>query len=290
LHAALLRACNHVSAIGIKGRNIEMAVRVDHGAKRYSIAMTAQAPTTLITIPFSHYCEKARWALDVCKVPYCEQGYLPLFHRRAAKRVGATGSVPALVSGTTVLSDSADIVAWADSQQPGRLLPVDPAQRAQAIELEQLFGKRLGPATRRLAYYWLLQDPKRFVRSIKRGVPAWQSRTFELLRPAVVAAMRRGLKINDDSALRSRAVVDEIFATVTARLQDGRPYLVGKAFSVADLTFAALAAPVLHPPEQPFGGEPPETYPAEPMQIMQAWRTSVAGAFGLRMYKQHRGL
>ena len=27
----------------------------------------------LVTIPFSHYCEKARWALDLAQIPYREK-------------------------------------------------------------------------------------------------------------------------------------------------------------------------------------------------------------------------
>ena len=34
----------------------------------------------LITIPPSHYCEKARWALDYARIPYREERHPPLFH------------------------------------------------------------------------------------------------------------------------------------------------------------------------------------------------------------------
>ena len=34
---------------------------------------------TLITISFSHYCEKARWALDRCGIEFRERANLPLF-------------------------------------------------------------------------------------------------------------------------------------------------------------------------------------------------------------------
>ena len=33
----------------------------------------------LITIRFSHYCEKARWALDRGRIAYEERSHLPLF-------------------------------------------------------------------------------------------------------------------------------------------------------------------------------------------------------------------
>ncbi|MEZ4340912.1 MAG: hypothetical protein R3B82_30175, partial [Sandaracinaceae bacterium] len=47
----------------------------------------------LVTIAFSHYCEKARWALDLRRVPYRERRYLPAMHllatRRALRGTGA---------------------------------------------------------------------------------------------------------------------------------------------------------------------------------------------------------
>ena len=63
----------------------------------------------LVTIPFSHYCEKARWALDRVSVAYHEQGHLPIFSRRATKRIGAGTSVPALVVDSAIVADSTSI-------------------------------------------------------------------------------------------------------------------------------------------------------------------------------------
>jgi Glutathione S-transferase, N-terminal domain len=45
---------------------------------------------TLVTIPFSHFCEKARWALDHARVSFREEGHPPGLHRRAVRRVRGT--------------------------------------------------------------------------------------------------------------------------------------------------------------------------------------------------------
>jgi glutathione S-transferase len=37
----------------------------------------------LITIAYSHCCEKARWGLDRARLPYVEKGYAPVIHRLA---------------------------------------------------------------------------------------------------------------------------------------------------------------------------------------------------------------
>ncbi len=52
----------------------------------------------LITIPVSHFCEKARWALEHAGIPYVEEGHLPFFSIRAVRRAGGRRSVPVLVT------------------------------------------------------------------------------------------------------------------------------------------------------------------------------------------------
>jgi glutathione S-transferase len=46
----------------------------------------------LITIPISHYCEKARWALERAGLPYREERHVQGIHRRIS---AASASAPA---------------------------------------------------------------------------------------------------------------------------------------------------------------------------------------------------
>jgi glutathione S-transferase len=96
------------------------------------------------------------------------------------------------------------------------------------------------------------------------------------------------LKVDAAGAERSRAKIDEAFSNVGALLGDGRRYLVGDQFSVADLTFAALAAPVLLPPK--YGKPLPtlDVFPAEARAQLETWRGSPPGQFALRIYADHR--
>jgi len=71
----------------------------------------------LITFPVSHYCEKARWALARLNIFYIEERHAPLFHRMATGRVGGK-SVPVLIAGAQVFTDSKDILnIWIRSPQ-----------------------------------------------------------------------------------------------------------------------------------------------------------------------------
>jgi len=68
----------------------------------------------LITIPISHYCEKARWALERAGLPYREERHVQGIHRMAARRAGGGATVPVLVAGDGVLGQSREILAWVD--------------------------------------------------------------------------------------------------------------------------------------------------------------------------------
>jgi glutathione S-transferase len=76
----------------------------------------------LITIPISHFCEKARWALDRTGLAYREEPHVQRLHRLYVRRAGGGHTAPVLVTKDGVLRESADIVAWADDR-------VDPADR-----------------------------------------------------------------------------------------------------------------------------------------------------------------
>ena len=240
--------------------------------------------TKLITIPFSHYCEKARWALDRVGANYVEDGHLPLFHYTATKSRGGK-SVPILVDGKTVVRDSTDIIAWADAKKPGSLIPLAGAEEALAIEDD--FDTHLGPATRRWAYYYLL--PTREIDAvIFTNVPAWQKWALKLTRPLAVRTLKRMLNVDAEGVARSRTKIDETFARVDDVLRDGRKFLTGDRFSVADLTFASLASPVLYPDEHPAQKVSISWLPAEAQEQIDRWRHSRAGQFALRMYADHR--
>ena len=72
----------------------------------------------LVTIPISHYCEKARWALERAGMPYREERHVQLVHRIAARRAGGGLTVPVLVTDRGVLRESSEILDWVDERTP----------------------------------------------------------------------------------------------------------------------------------------------------------------------------
>ncbi|MGH2965579.1 MAG: glutathione S-transferase family protein [Solirubrobacterales bacterium] len=248
------------------------------------------SPCVLITIPISHYCEKARWALDRAGVRYRERPHLQLIHWLAVWRAGGGRTAPVLVCGERVLADSAEIVAEADARAPEgrRLYPEDPAQATEARELEREFDERLGPQGRLWMYDALRGRRDIAIAYACTGVPAWERRALPVAYPVVTRVIDRYLDITPATAARSAAEVRAVFAAVAERLSDGRPFLCGDRFTAADLTFAALAAAVLMPPEYGVPLPQPEELPEPMAAVVRELRSHPAGAHAMAMFATER--
>jgi glutathione S-transferase len=256
-----------------------------------TMAATASRPV-LVTIPISHYCEKARWALDRAGVAYEERRHLPALHRFAVRRAGGKQTAPVLVCPAgEVVSESADIIAWADARAgspAARMIPPDPAVAREARALADDYDARLGPATRLWVYHQMFDYPELVHASMTAGVPPWQRHAFRYGNKAIAFAVAKVLGVNEDNARAAEATFRAVFADVDARLADGRPYLAGDAFSIADLTFAALAAPLVAPPE--YGVPLPriEDLPPGMVGVVREHRESRAGRHALAMFATER--
>ena len=198
-------------------------------------------PLRLITIGFSHFCEKARWALDRTEVAYREEPHVALLHWSATLRFGGGRMVPKLVTRDSILSSSTEILHFADELLPPplRLFPSDPTLAAEVTQRVDDFDRTLGPAVRRWLYWLLLPHRSEAVALLASAGPAWQQRVTPVLFPVMRALMRRGMNVQEKPAERSRQRIEATFAAVAERLADGHKFLVGDKFSAADLTFAA---------------------------------------------------
>jgi glutathione S-transferase len=244
----------------------------------------------LITIPFSHYCEKARWALDRAGVTYTEEGHLPVFHARAVRRAGGARQVPVLVTDGGVINDSTAILEWADARlaPAQRLFPDDPTLRAQVCAWEHRFDEELGPHARRWGYGKILPQRGFTLAQMRKNVPAWEHRALWATYPFAAALLRRGLKVSDAGVARSEAKLRALFNEVSEALADRRRYLAGDVFSAADVAFAALSGPVLLP-----DGYAPWLFayadaPASMRPLVDDLRDTAAGRHALRVYAEAR--
>jgi glutathione S-transferase len=246
----------------------------------------------LVTIPISHYCEKARWALDRAGVTYREHAHVQAIHRMATRRAGGGLTAPVLVCTDGVLADSTDILAWANRQSPPNraLYPADPEQAAQVSLLEDDFNARLGPHARCWMYQQLRRRRDLAISYGCAGIPTWERATLRLGYPALIAIVAHVLDVTPTTAAESEGEVRAVFDAVAERLADGRRYLCGDEFTAADLTFSALAAPVLMPVGYGVPLPQPDELPAYMADVVRELRTHPAGEHALAMFNAERHL
>ena len=241
----------------------------------------------LLTIPISHFCEKARWALERAGLGYREERHVQGVNRVVSKRAGGHGTLPVLVCEIGVLAQSEAILRYADQDlaEPQRLFP-DGDDEITALCRELDAG--LGPDGRRLMYAHMLPRKDFMLEFNDVGVPRWEDVMMRRLWPVVARWGARELEVRDDTLEQDRPRVLSAFDAIAARLEDGRPYLFGERFTAADLTFAALAAAVVAPPG--YGTPLPQldVLPEPVARDVAAFRAHPAGAFALRMFREHR--
>jgi glutathione S-transferase len=130
----------------------------------------------------------------------------------------------------------------------------------------------------------------KLLRSVwSRGVPRFEASIVPVITPLVRSLVRTGYKITPDSVQRSLERVRGVFRQVDERLRDGPRFLAGERFTAADLTFAALAAPVLFPVECRAVQPVLEAVPVAMREEVLRLRDTDAGRFALRIYAQERG-
>jgi glutathione S-transferase len=244
----------------------------------------------LVTIPISHYCEKARWALERAGMAYREERHVQGIHQLAARRAGGGVTVPVLVTPERVIGESQQILEWIDERTPPqhRLFPADPAARDEVDRLCARFDHELGPKGRRLMYVHMLAQRKLALRFNNEGVPAWEDRAIRYGWPLMARVVRRVLDISPGIEIEDEAAVWRELDHVAELLADGRPYLCGERFGAADLTFAALSASLLMPPTYGVPLPQPEVLSPPLAALVERAREHPAGRYALALFAKDR--
>jgi glutathione S-transferase len=238
-------------------------------------------------IPLSHFNEKVRWALDYKRIAH-RRKVLGADYLIRAWRATGRGTLPILFLDGRAIGDSTRIIAALEQRHPEPpLYPGDAAARQQALALEDHFDEQLGPAVRAAVITPLFRhDPDLALRVLTTGMP---DEAYSRLRPLArifPAFYRFRHKIRDAKLEADRATVDAALERIEQERQGGA-YLVGDAFTVADLTAAALLSPLLQPPEIQY-----------PLRVtlpsyLQDYRATLlrhpAAQWAAGIYRLHRG-
>ena len=200
----------------------------------------------LYQFPISHFCEKVRWALSFKGLPFKLRNQLPGFHIGPMKRLAGDSSVPIITDGEKTIQGSSNILTYLDETYPERpLTPSDQGDR-----------KQKGP---------------------------WYARfLLPLIFEKLSKKMRAFMDINAHTAKVSLETLERAVTELdSSRSAEG--FLVGGSVTRADLTAAALLAPLMKPAG--YGLDWPDRFPDEleaitaEYQDRLAWVNDIYGRF-----------
>jgi glutathione S-transferase len=235
----------------------------------------------------SHYNEKARWALDYKGIAHVRRAAVPGRQGSIAAELTGGRTFPVLVLDGEAIGDSTRIIEALERNFPEPpLYPAEGAARHRALQLEEFFDEELGPHTRILATHYMLPEAKLFLGSFVpdlRGVRGLAVRTmFPLVRRRVIS----DLGIDERSVALAHQKLDLAGERFRAELQPSG-YLVGDRFTVADLTLAALLAPLVAPEQFPY----PQSQRGHPRfePVLEGLARSGLLDWTREIYARHRG-
>lgn len=244
---------------------------------------------TLYVFSISHYCEKARWALDYRGIDYELRHLAPGEHIEVAKRLRVPrSSVPYLVNGDRVVQGSTDIVNWAESlpaANGSRLTP--DVDIESAVDIETRADDVIGVHVRRFYYSEALVEHPGTVRPmLTNGVSIVKKLLVRMAWGKIRTAMIKRMDLGQIQGRESAEIVDHELARLDSLLADGRQYLVGDRFSRADLSVASLLSPLLLPVEHPtYSGL---VLPPRLSATVAEWQQRPSLLWARDLYAKHR--
>ena len=241
---------------------------------------------TLYQFEFSHFCEKARWALDYKRLPHQRKNLLPGLHARVARKLARNSTLPILVDNAMVVQDSTSIITFLDKEYPDRpLTPRDAQEAKEALAWEEYLDDEIGVPARLWFYYHALPDRDCALRFLLEGAPWYGRPLFALIYPKVRTAMSALMNIHAESARQS----EERLLAALDKLDDavrGRSFLVGDRFSRADLTACALLR--RHCAAGKPSAESAAAVPATVFALRDAHRARPFVSWVRETYRRHR--
>ncbi|MEZ5492984.1 MAG: glutathione S-transferase N-terminal domain-containing protein [Gammaproteobacteria bacterium] len=274
---------------------------------------TENTSPTLFVFAISHYCEKARWALDRAGISYRLKYLAPGLHRRTAKKLGARySSVPILLAGKTLQQGSSAILDWAESNRTGGAPTLNPGRNStpeeyrhssahtdfaagdekvrlqrEGRQIEKRLDDVLGVHIRRYFYSEALIEYPRTVKAVfAADLSGFPKLYLELAWGAVRRIMIERMDLGSMQGLQSRQILEQELDWLDGLLADGRPFLTGDHFSRVDMAAASLLAPLVRPEQHP-------TYrqlelPPNVALDCESWALRPCLQWSLNLYRDYR--
>ena len=243
-----------------------------------------QGDIILYQFAVSHYCEKIRWALDYKNIDYQCENLLPGFHRRKTRAIAKYTNVPILQHQGRVIQNSSDIINYLDMNFANNLLtPLEAENQKAALIWEYELDKDLGPHVRRYCYQLLLKSPRALIFLLAQQGPWYGKMLYRVVYPRIREVLRQSLQMDQNSESASLKIINRYLDRLS-QVYEKSPYLVGNQFTRADLTAAALFAPLFTPAQ--YGVKWPSALPYQLQETMAKLRPKLS--WGIRLYEKHR--
>ena len=198
-----------------------------------------------VSLPYSPWSEKARWALDHHRVDYREREYLPLLGAPALRvklrRLRGPITVPVLFSDDQVYADSYDIARYAESA--GRGAPLFPA--GADIDRWNRLSEQTLACSRALATARAADDPEVLKESVPRSIPGPIRHAFGRVG---IRYLKRKYRITTHDRDDYLTTIRQALRELSGSLND-REYILG-TFSYADVAMAVALQMVAPVPQQ----------------------------------------
>ena len=210
----------------------------------------------LYVFAISHYCERARWALDYLNIEYRLQHLSPITYARFVRSLGVSDTtLPVLTAGSLTLQGSSRIIDWAEAQNRSgkRSLEVDVnADVSSGREIEQRLNNVAGVHVRRFYYADALLDQPQQLRPVFSRDLVWHEQIMlRLAWGKICKYMIRDLALGVVQGRDSRQIIETELDWLDGLLTDERPFLLGDHFSRTDIAAASLLSPLVLPAEHP---------------------------------------
>jgi glutathione S-transferase len=244
-------------------------------------------PIELLQFRFSPYNEKVRWTLDLKGVPHRRISLLPGPHAGQVMKLTGQTATPVLHVDGDYVAGSARILELLEDRFPApRLIPRDPAERAEALAVERRFDEDWTPRMRRALLARMIRYPGYVTATFAGHAPTPMRLVYRLVFPLVRGKVRRGNGIaGPDSIVDGERAIEEALDFVVAQA-NGTGYLVDDAFTVADLTAASALATICNPDHPDM--KRPEPAPPRLRELNDRYAEHPGMEWVREIYARHR--
>jgi glutathione S-transferase len=240
----------------------------------------------IYTFTISHFSEKVRWALDYEGIEYTERRLLPGAHIPIVRWSAPKQSVPVLFHDDVVVQGSSTILDYVQNTlNASKLTPPTEALALQSAKLEALADHALGLGVQRIVYQELLSDKPAIVDVWTQQGPSWGPLFCNIAFPIMAYKIRQMYGVTPEGVASAKETFRRAFEQLDQILAKRRYLILDDAPTRADITVAALLAPLCMPPEHTV------RWPKitdEAMAVFREFEGRPTWELVLRMYREHR--